>query len=145
MEGRTAAPDKPGGRWELAAYLVRERTLGLVMLGGGLFYFALTSSGVELMPCPLLKVTGLPCPGCGMSRSCLALVHGQWAEVWRLNPFGPLFAAFWAVVALGVIQPQPWRGRYARYLGRFERRTRWAGGVAGSLAIYGLTRWIWIC
>lgn len=142
MVGRTNNPYEPGGRWELAAFLVRERTLGLAMAGGGLLYFALASHGVDLMPCPFLKVTGLPCPGCGMTRSCLALLRGNWADVWRLNPFGPVFAAFWAVVGAGLLLPQPWRSRFADRLGRFEQKTRWAAWAAGALAIYGLTRWI---
>ena len=142
MIGRANTTNTPGGRWELAAYLVRERKLGLAMLGGGLVYFALAICGVDLMPCPLLKVTGLPCPGCGMTRACLAMLQGNWAEVWHLNPFGPVFAVFWAVVAVGVALPQPWRDRFATWLGRFEQRTRWAGWLAGGLAIYGLTRWI---
>ena len=142
MVRRANKPNESGGRWELAAYLVRERTLGLAMAGGGLLYFAFACRGVDLMPCPLLKVTGLPCPGCGMTRSCLAMLRGNWADVWRLNPFGPVFAAFWAVVGVGIVMPQPWRGRFAERLGRFEQRTRWAAWVGGGLFIYGLTRWI---
>ena len=134
--------NEPGGRWELATYLVRERKLGLAMAGGGLIYFALSSFGWEIMPCPLLMVTGLPCPGCGMTRSCLSLLRGDWAEVWRFNPFGPVFAIFWAAVGVGVVLPQPWRERFTNGLGRFEQRTRWAAWAAGGLLIYGLTRWI---
>jgi hypothetical protein len=142
MVGRANNPNTPGGRWELAAYLVRERKLGLAMAAGGLLYFALACRGIDPMPCPFLKVTGLPCPGCGMTRSCLAMLRGNWAQVWRLNPFGPVFAVFWAVVVAGGVLPQPWRGRFADRLGRFEQRTRWAAWIAVGLAIYGLTRWI---
>lgn len=142
MGGQESASSNSGSRWELAVYLVRDRKLGLAMAGGGLIYFVLAWYGWELMPCPLLKVTGLPCPGCGMTRSCLAMLRGDWIEVWRLNPFGPVFAIFWAVVGAGVALPQPWRGNFADLLGRFERRTRWSGWVAGGLLIYGLTRLI---
>ena len=132
MAGQTNIPNKSGGRWELAAYLVRERKLGLAMTVGGLLYFALACRGVDLMPCPFLKVTGLPCPGCGMTRSCLALLRGDLAETWRLNPFGPVFAVFWAVVGVGVVLPQPWHERFADRLARFEQRTRWAAWVGGA-------------
>ena len=142
MIGRDNKANDPGSRWELAAHLVRERRLGLALAGGGLLYFLLASGGVDLMPCPLFNVTGLPCPGCGMTRSCLAMLQGNWAEVWRLNPFGPVFAVFWAVVVVGIALPQPWHRRFAARLGRIERRTRWAGWLAITLAIYGLTRWI---
>ncbi|MGJ8634033.1 MAG: DUF2752 domain-containing protein [Luteolibacter sp.] len=130
-----------GSRWELASYLIRDRRLGIAMLGGGLLYFALGYAGLNLMPCPILEVTGLPCPGCGMTRSCMAGLQGNWADVLRFNPFGPVFAVFWAVVGFGLILPQPWRNTFSEKLAIFERRTRWAGWVGGWLAIYTLTRW----
>ena len=132
-----------GSRWELAAYLIKDRRLGFVMLGGGLLYFALAYSGLYVLPCHFLEVTGLPCPGCGMTRSCFAGLRGDWAGVLRLNPFGPVFAVFWAVVGFGVVLPLPWRERFSRKLGKFEQKTRWAGWVGVGLAIYSLTRWIW--
>ena len=134
-----------GSRWELAAHLVRDRRLGFAMLGGGLIYFVFAASGWYSMPCPFLQVTGKPCPGCGMTRSCFAFLRGDFADVLKLNPFGPVFAVFWAVVGFGVALPQPWRGRFAGALGRIERRTRWAIWLACGLAIYSLTRWLGFC
>ena len=138
----TEESGRSGGRWELAAYLVRERRLGVAMLGGGLLFFIIAGLGWNLMPCPFLQVTGLPCPGCGMTRSCLALLRWDFPEVWRMNPFGPVFAVFWAVVGIGIALPQPWRSRFAERLSRFERRTHWPVWVCCGLAIYSLTRWI---
>ena len=37
--------------------------------------------------CPFYMATGLLCPGCGVSRMCLALLRGDWAGAWRANPF----------------------------------------------------------
>jgi len=136
--------EEAGSRWELAAHLVRDRRLGLIMLGGGLVYFIVATFGWNLLPCPFLQLTAMPCPGCGMTRSCHALLRGDFPEVWRLNPFGPVFAAFWAVVGFGLVLPQPWRTRFTEQLGRIESRTRWAAWAACGLAIYSLTRWIGI-
>lgn len=38
--------------------------------------------------CPLVIVTGLPCPGCGMSRSVFYFAAGQWEKGWNMNPLG---------------------------------------------------------
>jgi len=142
MSGSADKSEMTGSRWELAAHLVRDRRLGLAMLGGGLLYFVIAALGWNPLPCPFLQVTGKPCPGCGMTRSCLAFLRGDFADVWLLNPFGPVFAVFWAVVGFGVALPQPRRSRFAEKLGRIESRTRWAAWVGCGLAIYCLTRWI---
>ena len=51
-----------GGKWEVAAYLVRERAVGAVMAGGGALVLGLSRLGLGLWPCPFLRVTGLPVP-----------------------------------------------------------------------------------
>lgn len=37
--------------------------------------------------CPLAAVTGLPCPGCGMTRAVLLLAQGQFSQAWEIHPF----------------------------------------------------------
>lgn len=130
------------GRWEVAAALIRDWRLGWAMVGGGGVYFLLSWLGLEIFPCAFKKVTGLPCPGCGMTRSCLAMVRGEWGEMWHWHPFGPLFALFWVVVGGGLLMPSGLRGRYADRVAWVERKTRWAVWVLAGLSIYSLTRWI---
>ena len=43
-------------------------------------------------PCMFYNLTGLPCPGCGMTRGFVAMGHGQLAAAWRHNALAP--AAF---------------------------------------------------
>ena len=42
---------------------------------------------VSLIPCVFHSVTDMPCPGCGMTRACLALTHAHFAEAWHFHPF----------------------------------------------------------
>lgn len=64
-----------------------------------------------LPPCNFVKITGLPCPSCGMTTSFALLMHGEIAASLRANAVGTLLAAF----LLGLI---PWslfsaaRGRW---------------------------------
>ena len=39
--------------------------------------------------CLFYRITGLPCPGCGMTRSCVCFAHGRWAESIAFHPLGP--------------------------------------------------------
>jgi hypothetical protein len=40
--------------------------------------------------CHWKRLTGIDCPGCGMTRCFVALAHGDFASAWRFNPAGIL-------------------------------------------------------
>lgn len=77
-----------------------------------LLSFLLPPGGVPtwlpgLDTCGFHAATGLPCPGCGLTRAFIALAHGQLREAWRLHPFAfPLYAV--CVGGLGT----PWVATY---------------------------------
>lgn len=57
------------------------------LLGAGLFYiFLCTVAGRPLIPCLFHEVTGLYCPGCGVSRMCLALFRLDFQAAFLANP-----------------------------------------------------------
>ena len=53
--------------------------------------------------CPLRALTGIPCPLCGLTRACVAAVHGHLGASLAFNPAGVLVIAA-ALVAL--VRPQ---------------------------------------
>lgn len=55
--------------------------------------------------CHMKRMTGLPCPGCGLTRSFISIAHGQLAASWAYNPMGVfLFAAAVAQIPLRTLQ-----------------------------------------
>jgi hypothetical protein len=36
--------------------------------------------------CPLVIVTGFPCPGCGLTRAAGFFLVGKWKTAWEMNP-----------------------------------------------------------
>ena len=36
--------------------------------------------------CPVVIVSGFPCPGCGITRATVCLLAGRWPQAWQLNP-----------------------------------------------------------
>ncbi len=69
------------------------------------------------VPCAFRELTGLLCPGCGVSRMCLSLLSGDLAAAWRYNPallcISPLFEALALDLALryvkeGSLRPHKW-------------------------------------
>ncbi len=57
---------------------VLQGAVGLIVFGGSYLIFFLTF-GVGI-PCIFYKLTGLQCPGCGMTRAAAALWKGNIAE-----------------------------------------------------------------
>ena len=68
-----------------------------------------THTQLGLAPCGFLVVTGLPCPGCGLTTCFTHLVRFEIADAARANPFGiPLFMFFG--LAMGFSFLGAWRG-----------------------------------
>lgn len=65
-------------------------------------YFLRETGGAGWMPgCFFRKVTGLECPGCGMTRGTHALLNGRWLEAFRFNPVGMILLPI-ALLGLGI-------------------------------------------
>jgi len=41
--------------------------------------------------CPFRRLWGIPCPGCGLTRSFVAFAHGCWSDAFRFHLLGPAF------------------------------------------------------
>ncbi|WP_292649544.1 DUF2752 domain-containing protein [Nocardioides sp.] len=71
-------------------------------VGGVVIATLLPAGGIEDGPvlCPFRALTGLPCPGCGLTRSWVYLMHGDIGLALASNWFGPVLIL--AVIALVV-------------------------------------------
>jgi hypothetical protein len=53
--------------------------------------------------CPMKAFSGIPCPGCGMTRSFVLCAHGHWQDAFANHPLGPpLFAVFCLAFVAGL-------------------------------------------
>lgn len=103
---------------------------GALVAVGAVVWPAVTASTGAALPCPLRTMTGIPCPGCGLTTAAVALVRGQFDAAFHANPviFGLAaltFAAGPLVVlrAAGVLEPpSPWSSARRRQMG-------WAAGL----------------
>nr|WP_223204607.1 DUF2752 domain-containing protein [Gordonia jinghuaiqii] len=64
-----------------------------------------TPGGIDGGPqvCPFAMMTGLPCPGCGLTRSWVSFMHGDVGAAFRFNAFGPLLLVLTAVTVVAAL------------------------------------------
>ncbi|RPK66522.1 hypothetical protein EES43_06160 [Streptomyces sp. ADI96-02] len=119
----TAPPQPPGPAFAFApspVHASRSRRLAaplgaLAAVAGAFAYVgAIDPNEPGHYPvCPLLKITGVFCPGCGGLRSAYAFVHGDLAAAFSSNALAVvgyvLFAAVWVAWTV-----RAWRGRPPR-------------------------------
>ncbi len=100
----------------------------------------LSPSSIEDGPvlCPFRLLTGLPCPGCGMTRAWVYLAHGWWRESFAAHPFGVVAVALLVALVVGVLLAR-WRGRPPPDLDRLVRQT-WLRWVVAAWLAYAVVR-----
>lgn len=63
--------------------------------------------------CPLLRLTGVYCPGCGGLRSAYAFAHGEWVTALGANALAVAgyvaFAVLWTVWVVRAVRGRPMR------------------------------------
>jgi uncharacterized protein DUF2752 len=61
--------------------------------------------------CAFRRLTGIPCPGCGLTRAMAALARGELLLALHFHPFAPLIlgeaAALWAAIGAAVVRRRP--------------------------------------
>lgn len=70
---------------------MKKRAIKVALWGGGillcgLLYGMLCLTTGFAIHCPFRRLTGLSCPGCGVSRMCIYLMQGKVSEAIRCNP-----------------------------------------------------------
>jgi len=85
-----------------------ERTFagaGILTLGAGtslVAYFNPTTAGFFPV-CPLFSLTGIHCPGCGLTRGFHALFHGDVLTALHFNALLPLFAFLFGFMFVSLV------------------------------------------
>ncbi|HET9111202.1 MAG TPA: DUF2752 domain-containing protein [Ktedonobacterales bacterium] len=90
-----------------------ERAARMLWLAAPFALLALPTRWLTAAPsvCLIRRVTGRPCPGCGMTRALSRLAHGDPRGAWRDNRrvviVAPLLVGLWLRTLANTIQQRP--------------------------------------
>jgi hypothetical protein len=120
--------------------LWRERGLAWAVFAAALAQGALVLAGLPGWPCPLKSATGIPCPGCGLTRATAALLRGDIPASLRAHAFAPLVVLALLFTGLALLLPEGSRRALVGRAESFERRTGATAAALVVLLIYWLVR-----
>jgi hypothetical protein len=118
-------------------FLARLFLIGLSVVGIYTTISEISPADVSLIPCILHLVTDVPCPGCGMTRACLALTQGHFADAWRYHPFSYLIIG----LTIGSAFFPMWLKNAWTHCSSITRNTIAVGGVVLCLSIWIYKLW----
>ena len=108
------------------------------MIGGFFIVFAMDQQGSKTTLCLFKNITGIPCPGCGMSRATMALIHLDAEHYFQNNILALPFLLAGSVV-IGGLGLGLWR-RDSRFLSWLTRP--WPKPVFIVIILIILANWI---
>ena len=118
-------------------FLARLFLIGLGVVGIYTTISEISPADVSLIPCILHLVTDVPCPGCGMTRACIALTQGHFADAWRYHPFSYLIIG----LTIGSAFFPMWLKNAWTHCSSITRNTIAVGGVVLCLSTWIYKLW----
>ena len=113
--------------WPLWAVVVAGVWALLVAVGATIEH----AYHADVSLCAFRRLTGLPCPTCGMTRGVLALLGGHPLSAWMLNPLCFTVLALWAAA---LVTRCGFRRRLHVILTNRQRRAAYLAAGAALLA-----------
>jgi hypothetical protein len=84
--------------------------------------------------------TGIPCPGCGLTRATAALFRGDLPASLRTHAYAPVIVLALFLTALALLLPKDARRAFVAGVESFERRTGVTAIALVGLMVYWLAR-----
>ena len=130
--------------WYAPAFtsLLESRRELIVIVGAGGLHLGLSLAGLPAWNCPILAATGIPCPGCGLTRATMALIRGDVMGSLRLHAFAPIFLAALVMMVLVLVLPEIPRTWLVKGMSYLETRNGITSWVFLSLMLYWAFRLI---
>ena len=97
-------------------------------------------AGDYLTICGFKNLTGLPCPGCGLTHSFCALGKGEVTDAFGFNLLGPILYLILILLWIRSASILLNKTGVVRFLDRVAKRLNLARAFAAAFAVYGIVR-----
>jgi Protein of unknown function (DUF2752) len=111
-------------------------------MGASAIHVGLLILGLPSWACPIRYGLGIPCPGCGLTRSLKALVLGDWHQAVVVHAFSPLVAVVLGLMGYVSVAPTAHRRWVVQHCAQIEQRTGLSFLVIALFLAYWLARFL---
>ena len=122
------------------AAVLRERPVCIGLIATGIVLVVGNALGMSLWICVFHEATGLPCPGCGLTRGMTAFGRGEFRQALHWHPFTPVFALGLVLMVVTTLLREPLRAKVLDGIARIEARTGLSFVLLIALFAFGLWR-----
>lgn len=122
--------------------ILESRVETAAIVGFGVVHLGLGMMGLSFWNCPILAATGVPCPGCGLTRATMQLFHGNISDSLQTHAFAPIFLMALLLMITVLVLPKSARIKIINFVNRLERRNGITAWVFTSLMFYWAFRLI---
>lgn len=118
------------------APIMQNRWFLALIAGLTILQIGLAAAGWRGWQCPLRFISGVPCPGCGLSRAVALFIQGKWQAAIEVHAFAPLLAVAVGFLAIAAGMPRNLQHKAARRVAAWEKRSGIVAFVVLAMFIY---------
>jgi hypothetical protein len=122
------------------ANILRERIVCVSMLLTGIVFIGANMLGLRVWICVFRETTGLPCPGCGMTRAMSSLAKGNLASAMHYHLLSPIIFVGLLVMTIVTLLPQSKRQLILPLIEKAEHRSGFTALSILAMLAYGIWR-----
>jgi len=134
----------PSNAFAPVSPLLRDRKFATVVAGTVGVQIALVSLSLPGWVCPFFRVTGIPCPGCGLTRAVILLLKGDLQASLRFHAFAPIVLLTAVALVLVLLLPRSITQPAISKVERLEQQTGFTVIILVGLILYWLARLLFL-
>lgn len=117
-----------------------NRTEVAAIVGFGVVHIGMNLAGLPFWSCPILAATGIPCPGCGLTRATMQLLHGDLYSSLKTHAFAPIFLVALAIMMAVLVLPKSLNSKIISFVRRLETQNGLTSWGFSLLMLYWAIR-----